>query len=93
MLQLSNMTVNLGTENLESSREITTKKIRKLINMSNESQRKQAKPFNRVAVFAEVDESNVRFETYSKEQRAAFSAQVRELKPGKHLHALRCTGH
>jgi hypothetical protein len=43
----------------------------------------KAKPeFNRLAVFAEVEESNRRFDGYTKEQRRGFGVIARALKPG-----------
>lgn len=51
--------------------------------MSLKNQTKQSLPeFDRAAVFAEVDNSNRRFDDYSKEQRAAFAQQVRSAKTG-----------
>jgi hypothetical protein len=51
------------------------------MNMNLKSQLRKAKPaFNRAAVFAEVERSNRRFESYTKEQRRGFAAVTRALK-------------
>lgn len=50
--------------------------------MSLKTQLNKTKPaFNRAAVFAEVEKSNLRFESYSKAQRKVFAAVARALKP------------
>jgi len=38
------------------------------------------KKFDREAIFAEVDASNKRFETYTEEQRKQFSEEARRLR-------------
>jgi hypothetical protein len=49
--------------------------------MNLKSQHRSVKPaFNRLAVFAEVEKSNFRFENYSKDQRRAFAKVARASK-------------
>jgi hypothetical protein len=51
--------------------------------MALKSQREKKLPaFDREVIFAEVDASNLRFEDYTKQQRAAFAAETRSQKLG-----------
>jgi hypothetical protein len=51
--------------------------------MELETHRVKALPtFERQAIFAEVDKSNVRFEDYTKQQRLVFATEARAQKTG-----------
>lgn len=72
----------------------------KLITTNNESwhmslTKKHVLPaFDRAAVFAEVDKSNLRFEDYSKGEREDFAKQARAVKLGGPVsHEVRRAGH
>jgi hypothetical protein len=53
---------------------------RSSMNLNLKAQREQARPtFNRKRVFSAVNESNVRFEGYHKNQRRALAAKARAL--------------
>jgi hypothetical protein len=51
--------------------------------MEPKSQLQKTLPvFDRQAVFAEVDKSNVRFQDYTKDERLAFAEEARAIKFG-----------